>query len=172
MVLWHFHRCYYRAARYDSFMGKGFSLLVVGYAWIRWTPRFVWFEPSERNTLRTRKNEVILLKPGLTRVSLSLFSWPIDPCEVASTRDFYSLRSDSYNESQGPISDLGAGKTVCCRAQRLGVANDVFNGVSSVESFCLIALLHWAWPVPWCRLVGRITSVAMSKSGQLANAAL
>jgi hypothetical protein len=35
-----------------------------------------------------------------------------------------------------------AGQTLCCRAQRLGVANDVFNGVSSVESSYLIALLH------------------------------
>jgi hypothetical protein len=40
------------------------------------------------------------------------------------------------------VSSEQAGQTLCCRAQRLGVANDVFNGVSSVESSYLIALLH------------------------------
>jgi hypothetical protein len=64
------------------------------------------------------------------------------PCEVASTRDFYSSRSGSYNESRCPTGGLGAGQTLCCRAQRLGIANDVLYGVSSVESSCLIALLY------------------------------
>jgi hypothetical protein len=35
--------------------------------------RFTWFGPPERNTLRPRENGVVLLKPGLARVSLSLF---------------------------------------------------------------------------------------------------
>jgi hypothetical protein len=33
-------------------------------------------------------------------------------------------------------------QTLCCRAQWLGVANDVLYDVSSVESSRLIALLH------------------------------
>jgi hypothetical protein len=44
-------------------------------------------------------------------------------------RAFYSSRSGSYNESRGPTGGLGADKTLCCRVQQLGVANDVFNGV-------------------------------------------
>jgi hypothetical protein len=64
------------------------------------------------------------------------------PCQVASTRAFYSSRSDSYNESQGPTCGLGASKTLCCRAQWLGVTNDVLYDIGSVESSCLIALLY------------------------------
>jgi hypothetical protein len=71
---------------------------------------------------------------------LSLFF--SNPCEVAPTRAFYSSRSGSYNESRGSTGGLGAGQTLCCRAQWLGVANDVLYDVSSVESSCLIALLH------------------------------
>jgi hypothetical protein len=32
----------------------------------------MWFGPPERNTLRPRENGVVLFKPGLPRVSLSL----------------------------------------------------------------------------------------------------
>jgi hypothetical protein len=79
---------------------------------------------------------------------------PTDLCEVVPARTFYISRSGSYNESWGPTGGLGAGQTLCCRVQQLGVANDVLYDVSSVESSCLIALLHWTWPVPWCRPVG------------------
>jgi hypothetical protein len=34
----------------------------------------MWFGLTERNTLRPQENGVVLLKPGLTRVSLSLSS--------------------------------------------------------------------------------------------------
>jgi hypothetical protein len=34
--------------------------------------KFTWFGPSEHNTLRPRKNGVVLLKSGLARVRLSL----------------------------------------------------------------------------------------------------
>jgi hypothetical protein len=71
---------------------------------------------------------------------LSLFSTSL--YEVAPARAFYSSRSGSYNESQSPTGGLGVGQTICCRVDRLGVAHDVFYGVSSVESSCLIALLH------------------------------
>jgi hypothetical protein len=70
------------------------------------------------------------------------FLFPTDHCEVAPAQAFYSSRSDSYNESQGPTGDLGAGQTLCCRAQQLGVANDVLHDVSSVKSSCLIILLY------------------------------
>jgi hypothetical protein len=63
-----------RAARYGSFIGEGFGLLVLGYGRTQWIPRFTWFGPPERNTLRPRENEVVLLKSGLARVSLSLSS--------------------------------------------------------------------------------------------------
>jgi hypothetical protein len=74
----------------------------------------VW--PSESNIIRPRKNEVVLLKLDLTRVSLTLSSFS-DPREVASTRTFYNSRSGSYNEFQGTTAGLGAGKTLYCRAQ-------------------------------------------------------
>jgi hypothetical protein len=77
----------------------------------------------------------------------------VDPYEVTSIWAFYSSRSDSYNESWGLTGGIGAGKTLCCRAQWLGVVNDILHDVSSVESSCFIALLHWTWPVPWCRPV-------------------
>jgi hypothetical protein len=63
-----------RAAHYGSFIGEGFGLLVLVYGRTQWIPRFTWFEPPERNTIRPRENEVVLLKYGLARVSLSLSS--------------------------------------------------------------------------------------------------
>jgi hypothetical protein len=65
----------------------------------------MWFRPSERNTLRPRENSVVLLKPGLARVSLGLSSGResvFSPCEDVSTRSFYSSRAGSYNETRGP----------------------------------------------------------------------
>jgi hypothetical protein len=53
---------------------------------------------SERNTLRLRENEVVLLKSDLARVSLSFFFFS-DPL---SARFFYRSRSDSYIEIQAP----------------------------------------------------------------------
>jgi hypothetical protein len=91
----------------------------------------MWFGSLESNTIRPRKNEVVLLKLDLTRVSLTLSSFS-DPREVASIRAFYSSRSGSYNEFQGSTAGLGAGKTLYCRAShRSGVANNVFNDVGT-----------------------------------------
>jgi hypothetical protein len=70
------------------------------------------------------------------------FLFPTDHCEVAPARALYSSRLGSYNESRGPTGGLGVGQTLCCRAQRLGVANDVLHDVSSVKSSCLIILLY------------------------------
>jgi hypothetical protein len=38
------------------------------------------FGPSERNTLRSRENGVVLVKPELARVSLNLFLTPVKWC--------------------------------------------------------------------------------------------
>jgi hypothetical protein len=99
----------------------------------------------------------------LAYVSLSLF---FDLCEVAHVPAFYNSRSSSYNGSRDPTGGLGVGQTLCYRAHRLGVANDVFNGVGMPS---LISS-------PYCTEYdqrrgavqsGRITTVAMSWSGQL-----
>jgi hypothetical protein len=73
----------------------------------------MWFRPSERNTLRSRENGVVLPQPNLARVSLSLFS---NPREVTSSRAFYSSSSGSYNEYQNPTGGLGTGKALRGRA--------------------------------------------------------
>jgi hypothetical protein len=77
----------------------------------------------------------------LACVSLSLFFYL---CEVAPARAFYSSRSDIYNESRGLTGGLRAGQTLCYRAQRLGVANNVFNdiGMSGLVTYHL-ALDQW-----------------------------
>jgi hypothetical protein len=68
--------------------------------------------PSERNNLR--ENRVVLSKHDLAHVSFIIFF--LQPCEVMSTRVFYSSSSGSYNESQGPTGGLGAGKSLRDRA--------------------------------------------------------
>jgi hypothetical protein len=47
--------------RYGSFVGGAQIARGVGYERIRWTRGFTWFGPPERNTLRPRENEVVLL---------------------------------------------------------------------------------------------------------------
>jgi hypothetical protein len=49
------------AARCGSFVGGAQIAQGVGYEGIRWTRGFMWFGPSERNTLRPRVNGVVLL---------------------------------------------------------------------------------------------------------------
>jgi hypothetical protein len=57
---------------------------------------------------------------------------------------FYNSRSVSYNESKGPTGGLRADKTLCYRAQRLGVTNDVFNDVGMPDLVvCHPALGQW-----------------------------
>jgi hypothetical protein len=74
---------------------------------------------------------------------LSLFFFP-DPCEVVPARAFYITRLGSYNESRGLTGGLGVGQTLCCRAERLGVANDVFNDVGMTGLVaCHPALGQW-----------------------------
>jgi hypothetical protein len=75
----------------------------------------LWFEPSERNTLRPRENEVVLLKSDLARVrlSLSFFSTLVKWClpEPFIVQGWVVTMS-----FQGLIGGLRAGKTLCCRA--------------------------------------------------------
>jgi hypothetical protein len=94
--------------RCDYFVGGGFGLLVASYEGIRWTQRFTWFGPSERNTLRPRVNGVVLLCLS-ARLRSSLLSPCVRACGVcppfpllASARTFYSPRSGSYSETPWP----------------------------------------------------------------------
>jgi hypothetical protein len=60
----------------------------------------MWFGPSERETLRPREKRVVLLKPGLARVCLSLrilsHVWP-----------FIAQRHGSYTVTLGPTGGPG-----------------------------------------------------------------
>jgi hypothetical protein len=47
--------------RCGSFIGGAQIAQGVGYQGIRWTRRFTWFGPLERNTLRPQVNGVVLL---------------------------------------------------------------------------------------------------------------
>jgi hypothetical protein len=49
------------AVRYSSFIVGAQIAQGFGYQGIRWTRGFTWFGPSERNTLRPRVNEVVLM---------------------------------------------------------------------------------------------------------------
>jgi hypothetical protein len=50
--------------------------LVASYEGIRWTRGFTWFGPPERNTLRPRVKEVLLLYLSVRLKSLSVSSSP------------------------------------------------------------------------------------------------
>jgi hypothetical protein len=96
------------AARCGSFVGGAQIARGVGYPGIRWTRRFTWFGPPERNTLRPRVNGVVLLCLG-ARLRSSLFSLcqPMCVCGVrplwlSSARTFYSPRPGSYREAPWP----------------------------------------------------------------------
>jgi hypothetical protein len=112
----------------------------------------MWFSPSGCNTLCPRENGVVLPKPDLTRVSLGIF---FDPCEVTFTRVFYSSSSASYNEFQGPTCGLETGKTLWVGRQWPGVANNIFNGVSTsglVAYFTTLSQQHGAVLLHRCAL--------------------
>jgi hypothetical protein len=59
--------------RCGSFVGGAQIAQGVGYQGIRWTRRFTWFGPPERNTLRPRVKGVVLLCLS-ARLRSSLFS--------------------------------------------------------------------------------------------------
>jgi hypothetical protein len=122
---------------------------------------------------------------SLSCLSLFFSDLSLDPCEVESARAFYNSRPGNYNESRGLIGGLGTGQTLCCSAQQIGVANDVFNdmgmpgliachpaldqwyGVSSVESSILSLCCTEHGPYRSAVLSGHITFVAISRSGQI-----
>jgi hypothetical protein len=57
----------------------------------------MWFGLPEHNTVCPRENGVVLLKPALLEPFLFAY-----PCEVVSTRAFYSSKLGSYIETRGP----------------------------------------------------------------------
>jgi hypothetical protein len=65
----------------DSFVGGTQIAQGVGYQGIRWTRRFMWFGPPERNTLRPRVKGVVLLCLS-ARLRSSLFSLSVRACGV------------------------------------------------------------------------------------------
>jgi hypothetical protein len=67
--------------RYGSFVGGAQIARGVGYPGIRWTRRFTWFGPPERNTLRPRVKGVVLLCLS-ARLRSSLFSPSVRACGV------------------------------------------------------------------------------------------
>jgi hypothetical protein len=85
------------AARCGSFVGKAFNLLVV-------SSRRTWWHDDLRGSGRL---SVIPYIHGRTEVycAQACLAWAFyffNPLEVASTRAFYSSRSDSFNETRGP----------------------------------------------------------------------
>jgi hypothetical protein len=91
-----------------SFVGGAQIARGVGYPGIRWTRRFMWFGPPERNTLRPWVNGVVLLCLR-ARLRSSLFSLcqlvcvcGVRPLWLSSARTFYSPRSGSYREAPWP----------------------------------------------------------------------
>jgi hypothetical protein len=165
VVVWYFHRCSYRSNPLWFFYWKGaISLLVVSYRWTRWTRRFIWFGLPDRNIIRPRKNGVVLLKPDIVRVSLSIFS---DPLKVASTQAFYSSSLDSYNESQGPTGGLGVGKTLCCRAPPARSSKWCIQRRVYVRSY---RLPHCTLSAVWRHVVASLSTVVVHDKWSIAMA--
>jgi hypothetical protein len=104
VVLRHFHRCRYRSSTAVVLLLEGLrSHKVFGYQGIRWTRRFTWFGPPERNALRPRVKGVVLLCLS-AQLRSSLFSLSVRVCgvrplQLSSARTFYSPRSGSYKET-------------------------------------------------------------------------
>jgi hypothetical protein len=120
------------------FVWDDFSLLIISYRWTRWTRRFTWFRPSERNTLHSQENDVILLKPHLTRVSLSLFftprKWHLPESFIAQRR-IVTMSLKAWQVTSGQIKPYALGY------HRSGVATNVFNCVGTPGLVaCLTAL--------------------------------
>jgi hypothetical protein len=67
--------------RCGSFVGGAQIARGVGYPEIRWTRRFMWFGPPERNTLRPRVKRVVLLCLS-AQLRSSLFSPLVRACGV------------------------------------------------------------------------------------------
>jgi hypothetical protein len=50
---------------------------------------------------------------------------------------FIAQGHGKYNATQDPTGGPGVGKSLCTRAYRPGVANDVFNGMEAIASYRL-----------------------------------
>jgi hypothetical protein len=90
----------------------------------------MWFRPLERNILRPRENEVVLLKPGLTRVSLSLFSF-FDPWKWRLPKPFIAQGQAVTTSPKARQVASRQIKPYVVGHHRLGVVNNVFKGVGT-----------------------------------------
>jgi hypothetical protein len=115
------------AARCDYFVVNGFGLLVDSS---KCTRRFTWFGPREHNTLCPYKNEVVLLKPGIARVSLSIFFF-FDPLDWRLPGPFIVQGRTVTMSPKARQVALGQVGPYAIGHQRLGVANDFFNDMDT-----------------------------------------
>jgi hypothetical protein len=84
----------------------------------RWIQGFTWFGPPEHTTLRPRRRLLyccVCVRYSSRELNLRRVVVKQTCLVLASTWAFYSLRSGSYNETQGPTGGPGAGKTLCSR---------------------------------------------------------
>jgi hypothetical protein len=86
----------------------------------------MWFEPSERNTLRPRENGVVLLKPVSLRLFffLTCLNWRLPEPFIAQG---WAVTTSSKTRQMAP----GQVKPDALGHLWLGVENDVFNGVDT-----------------------------------------
>jgi hypothetical protein len=94
-------------------------------------------------------------------MTLLMWAWAFlfsDPLEVASTRDFYSSTLDNYNESQGPIGGLGAGKTLCCMTPPTRSSKWCLQRCGYARSY---RLPHYTRSAVWHRVVASLGTVAV-----------
>jgi hypothetical protein len=99
--------------RCGSFVGGGFGLLVASYEGIRWTQRFTWFGPPERNTLRPQVKGVVLL--CLSARLRSPFVSPsvrasFVPCDCRLPGPFIAQGRAVTGRPHGPTGGPGAGR--------------------------------------------------------------
>jgi hypothetical protein len=104
--------------RCGSFVGGAQIAQGVGYQGIRRTQGFTWFRPPERNTLRPRVNEVVLLCLS-TRLRSLLFSLSVRvcgvrlgsvPCDCRLPGPFIAQGRVVTGRPHGPIGGPGAGR--------------------------------------------------------------
>jgi hypothetical protein len=90
----------------------------------------MWFRLLERNILRPQKNEVVLLKLDLSRVSLSLFLF-FDPWKWRLPEPFTAQGRAVTTSPKARQVASGQIKPYAVGHHQAGVANDVFKGVGT-----------------------------------------
>jgi hypothetical protein len=90
----------------------------------------MWFGPPERNTLRPRENVVVLLKPGLARVSLNLFFFPTTKNWHLPESFIAQGRAATTSPKARQVA-WGQVKPYDVEHHRPEVTNNVFNGVGT-----------------------------------------